>query len=252
MAAGDRIQLTYDPQRRYHPRNKPRRHTGFDIVFEDRYLIVVLKPAELLTVPTPHGETNTLVDRVSAYVRHVGGARGAYTVHRLDRGVSGLLVLGKTRQIAQTLRDQFALRKPEREYVAVVAGHLRPTAGTFESLLATDRHLNRFSTEDAKIGQRAVTHYRVLQTLVDATLVRVWLETGRRNQIRVHFAEAGHPVLGDRRYEPELAAHRRWPHLRLALHARQLGFEHPVTRRHLRFTAPLPREMERFLRQEGT
>ncbi|MCU0982066.1 MAG: RNA pseudouridine synthase, partial [Pirellulaceae bacterium] len=201
------------------------------------------------TVPTRRGETNTLVDKVSEYVRHVAGERQAFVAHRLDRGVSGLLVLGKTREISQAIRDQFALHKPEREYMAIIAGILDQDQGTFESLLATDRDLNRFSTEDAEIGQRAVTHFRVMKRLTDATLVRVWLETGRRNQIRVHFAEAGHPVLGDPRYEPRRAVHPRWRSKRLALHARQLGFDHPVTGKHLRFVSPLPVEMERFLRQ---
>src|SRR5205085_10943445 len=101
------------------------------------------------------------------------------------------------------------LSKPEREYIALVAGRVENERGTFQSLLATDKDLNRFSTEDEAIGQLAITHYRVISRLADATLVQVRLETGRRNQIRVHFAEAGHPVLGDPRYQPELAAHRR-------------------------------------------
>src|SRR5262249_52015609 len=158
------------------------------------------------------------------YVRHVGKARGAYSVHRLDRGVSGLLVFGKTPEIVRQLKDQFAASKPEREYVAIVAGQMRQQHGTFESLLATDKDLTRFSTDDETIGQLAITTFRVVKMLGAATLVQVRLETGRRNQIRVHFAEAGHPVLGDPRYEPERAAHRRWPHKRLALHARLLGF----------------------------
>ena len=249
VEAGDRVQLQYDPHQRYHPLNKPRRNLGFEIVFEDPHLIVVVKPPELLTVPTLKGEKHTLVDKVSEYVRHVSGGRQVFTAHRLDRGVSGLLVLGKTLEMSQAIRDQFALHKPEREYAAIVAGQVEQPEGTFDSLLATDRDLNRYSTDDEEIGQRAITHFRVLQGWPDATLVRVWLETGRRNQIRVHFAEAGHPVLGDPRYEPVLAAHRRWRYKRLALHARQLGFDHPVTRQHLRFTAPLPIEMERFIRQ---
>jgi 23S rRNA pseudouridine1911/1915/1917 synthase len=248
IEAGDRVTLKYDPHQRYHPKNKPRRNLGFELVFEDRYLVVVVKPPELLTVPTRGGETNTLVHKVSEYVRHVAGRREAFTAHRLDRGVSGLLVLGKTLEISQAIRDQFALHKPEREYVAIVAGRLKPQEGTFESLLATDRDLNRFSTDDEDIGQLAITHFRVLKRLRDATQVQVWLETGRRNQIRVHFAEAGHPVLGDPRYKADLATHRHWPYKRLALHARTLGFDHPVTRQSLRFTSPLPVEMERFLR----
>lgn len=249
LEEGDRVVLCYDAHQRYHRKNKPRRHLGFEIIFEDRDLIVVLKPAELLTIPTRRGESNTLVHKVTAYVRHVGGGQKVFTAQRLDRGVSGLLVLGKSLEVAEALRDQFAMHKPEREYVALVAGELDDDQGTFESLLATDKNLKRFSTDDEQIGQRAVTHFRVTRRLGDATLVQVWLETGRRNQIRVHFADAGHPILGDPRYEPRLAAHRRWPHKRLALHARTLGFDHPVTGQHLRFTSPLPAEMERFVKR---
>jgi 23S rRNA pseudouridine1911/1915/1917 synthase len=246
-AVGDEVEVRFDARQIYHPRKQPRQNIGFEIVFEDRHLIVVNKPPELLTVPTIRGETNTLVAKVSEYVRHVSGGKLAYTAHRLDRGVSGLLVLGKTMEISQQLRDQFALHKPEREYAALVAGNLRNDQGTFNTLLATDKDLNRFSTDDEEIGQRAITHYEVAKRLKGMTFVSVWLETGRRNQIRVHFAEAGHPVLGDPRYEPQLAAHRWWPYKRLALHARKLGFDHPITGQHLRFESPLPAEMVRIL-----
>jgi 23S rRNA pseudouridine1911/1915/1917 synthase len=250
LAAGDRVELKYDPHQRYHPTNKPRRNLGFEVVFEDRHLLVVNKPAGLLTVPTRREETNTLVAKVAEYVKHVGKGRGAFTVHRLDRGVSGLLVLGKTQEIVRQLKDQFAESKPEREYVAIVAGHLKQRQGTFETHLATDKDLNRFSTDDVEIGQLAITHFRVVAHLEGATLVQVRLETGRRNQIRVHFAEAGHPILGDERYRPDLSAHPRWPHDRLALHARLLGFTHPITREPLLFEAPLPAEMDAFLRAD--
>jgi 23S rRNA pseudouridine1911/1915/1917 synthase len=248
-AAGDCVLLRYDPHRRYHPLPALARNPGFDIVFEDGYLIVVNKPAALLTVPTARGETNTLLEKASQYVRHSTKqkSRQAYMCHRLDRGVSGLLVLAKSAEISQKLRDQFAMSKPEREYAALVAGHVAAEAGTFQTLLATDKNLTRFSTADEEIGQLAITHYRVVKHVDEATLVKVWLETGRRNQIRVHFAEAGHPVLGDPRYRPDEAVHRRWPYKRLALHARLLGFVHPVTGKSLRFESPLPAEMDRFL-----
>ena len=247
LAPGDRVELRYDPRQRYHPKPKPRRHLGFGIVFEDKHLIVVDKPAELLTVPTRRQETNTLLHKVEAYVRHVGKARGAFPVHRLDRGVSGLLVLGKSADVMRQIKDEFAAHKPEREYVAIVAGRVQDQSGTFESLLATDKDLNRFSTDDESIGQLAITHYRVIAHLDRATVVQVRLETGRRNQIRVHFAEAGHPVLGDPRYQPQLAQHPRWRYRRLALHARLLAFVHPLTGQELRFESPLPIEMETFL-----
>ena len=246
VKAGDRIVLKYDPQQRYRAENKPRNNLGFELIFEDKHLIVVNKPADMLTVPTMHGEENTLVNFVSTYIKHRGGRR-AFTAHRLDRGVSGVLVLGKSQEVSDKLRDQFAERKPEREYVAIVAGAVKKKEGTFKSLLATDKNLNRFSTKNAEIGQVAITHYRIVQPLDDATLVAVWLETGRRNQIRVHFSEAGHPVLGDPRYRAELAIHPRWPWPRIALHARLLGFTHPINGQPLRFETPLPHEMEKFL-----
>jgi 23S rRNA pseudouridine1911/1915/1917 synthase len=248
LAAGDRVELRYDANQRYHAKPRPRRSLGFEIVFEDKHLVVVNKPAELLTVPTRRGETNTLLDKVDVYVRHVMKGRGGFAVHRLDRGVSGLLVFGTSQEIVRQLKDQFAASKPEREYVAIVAGEMRQKQGTFESLLATDKDLKRFSTDDETIGQLAITHYRVVAVLDDATLVQVRLETGRRNQIRVQFADADHPVLGDPRYKSDIAQHPRWPYQRLALHARLLGFEHPFTGQPLRLEAPLPTEMERFLK----
>jgi 23S rRNA pseudouridine1911/1915/1917 synthase len=248
LAAGDQVELRYDANQRYHPKPKPRGNLGFAIVFEDNHLIVVDKPADLLSVPTRRQETNTLMHKVDAYVRHIAKGRGAFSVHRLDRGVSGLLVFGKTQEMVRQLKDQFAASKPEREYVAIVAGHMKQKQGTFESLLATDKDLNRFSTDDESIGQLAITHYRAIAHLDGATLMQVRLETGRRNQIRVHFAEAGHPVLGDPRYQPELAQHPHWHHKRLALHARLLGFTHPISGQSLRLESPLPAEMERFLR----
>lgn len=246
LRPGDRIEVRFEEQRRYVPLPPPRRQRGFTIVYEDRHLIVVDKAPELLTVPTPSGERNTLIDRVRDYVRR-GGARGAFKVHRLDRGVSGLLVFGKSPEVADRLTDQFAARKPERRYVAIVAGRLAEPTGEFRSYLATDKALNRFSTDDTEIGQYAETHYRVAADDEDTTLVDVWLATGRRNQIRVHFAEAGHPVLGDPRYAPETARHPRWRHTRLALHAQTLGFEHPITHQPIRCEARLPEEMRRFL-----
>lgn len=245
LLAGDRVDLRYDPNQRYHPKKKSRAKLGFELLFEDRSLLIVNKPADLLTVPTPRGESDTLLSRVSEYCRRTGSRR-AWPVHRLDRGVSGLLAFGKSAEVAQQIRDQFAMHKPEREYLAIVAGRVEERKGTIESFLATDKALNRYSTDDEEIGQLAITHYEVADYLKDATLVRVWLETGRRNQIRVHFSEAGHPVLGDPRYSIDLARHPLWRYRRIALHARRLGLEHPVTGKPLRFESALPAEMEWF------
>jgi 23S rRNA pseudouridine1911/1915/1917 synthase len=200
----------------------------------------------LLTVPTPHREPHTAISQLNHLLRRHDASAEAFCVHRLDRGVSGLLVFAKSLAIAQALRDQFAERKPQRRYVAFVAGRVQPPKGTIRSYLATDKDLNRYSTKDPTAGQLAVTHYQVVESWADATLVAVRLETGRRNQIRVHFAEMGHPVLGDRRYRKDEAAHAAWPYRRLALHAESLGFSHPVTGQSLEFYAPLPPEFERL------
>lgn len=249
LLTGDHVQVRFEVGRRYHERPRPRMQHGFTVVYEDRNLIVVDKAPELLTVPTERNEPNTLVGLVDEHVRRAKSGKGAFPVHRLDRGVSGLLVLGKTKEIADQIRDQFAARKPERKYVAIVSGLLAQTEGEFCSYLATDKSLNRYSTDDEEIGQYAATHYRVEEHFAETTFVEVWLETGRRNQIRVHFSEAGHPVLGDPRYQPELANHHDWPYKRIALHAKTLGLEHPVTGAPLKCDSQLPREMVSFIVQ---
>jgi 23S rRNA pseudouridine1911/1915/1917 synthase len=195
-------------------------------------------------VPTDRGETNTLLDRVGEYLRHKRGVRQAFVVHRLDRGVSGLMLFAKNRDVAQQLQELFRTRAISRTYLAVVSGTMENASGTFQSHLATAENLDRFSTANGREGELAVTHYRVLKQLPDVALVEVKLETGRRNQIRVHFAEAGHPVLGDERYGGANARRAPWSEHRLALHAERLDFVHPQTRKKLALRSPLPKEFE--------
>jgi len=250
VAAGDVIQVDYDKERRYKEIPKARKSNVFDLIFEDDYLLVVDKKAGYLTVPTEHREPNTLVGALSVYLTRGGSRRKLVSIiHRLDRDTSGLLVFGKDEKTAELIRQQFAARKPMREYIAIVAGLLPEKSATFRSNLYTDQFLNQRSTKDEDKGKLAITHYKVVEELQDTTVVSVTLETGRRNQIRVHFAETGHPVLGDVRYKTELAAHPKWRWKRLALHAAVLGFEHPVTRKKLVFKSPQPAEFSQFMRQ---
>lgn len=251
--AGARIDVHFDPGRRYREAAAVRPGQP-GVVWEDRHLVVVEKQAGVLTVPTLRGERDTLVHRVARYFSRGRTPQRAFVVHRLDRDTSGLLVFARTDALAQALKRQFASHKPEREYAAIVAGRVGPDSGTFRSYLATDEDLDEVSSEDPGGGRLAITHFEVVERLRDATFVRVRLETGRRNQVRVHFADAGHPVLGDTRYSRERARHPAWRHPRLALHARTLGFEHPITRREVRVTTDLPPEIQEFLeatRQRG-
>jgi 23S rRNA pseudouridine1911/1915/1917 synthase len=243
---GDTVEARYDSHRKYHPKPKAWKDDAFAIVHEDDEILVVNKSAGVLTVAANPGEKNTLVSAIEKYFVHRGIRSRPYVVHRLDRDVSGLLVFGKNSKAGLAIQNQFENRKPEREYAAIVHGVV-PNRGKFESHLATTRNLQRYSTEDPDEGELAITHFELIKVVRSASWVRVWLETGRRNQIRVHFAEAGHPVLGDQRYEPDLSAHPRWYAKRLALHAATLGFDHPTTGKRMRFQALLPGAMRTFI-----
>ncbi len=259
----DRVGVRFDPERRYREKPPERATHGFNVVFLDDQVVVVNKDAGLLTVPTAREERNTLVDRLSAHLaKGRSDKRRVSVVHRLDRETSGLLVFGRTPADARALIAEFAARKPERQYAALVAGRIEADGDEIRSHLATDRALNQKSVDQRSgrpggnggglgPGELAITHFEVEQRFADATLIKVWLETGRRNQIRVHMAERGHPVLGDQRYRPERAAHPAWPYERLALHARVLGFRHPADGKRLRFEAPLPGEFAEFVRRSG-
>lgn len=252
---GDIVSVTFDPQCRYREKwlgkfqEKETQENfqcqTFKIIYEDDYLIVVDKQAGILTVPTERKEPRTLVDEVS---RYLGQKQRALVVHRLDRETSGLLVFAKQSEIAGALQDQLRVRAPEREYLALVAGRMEQESGTYESYLVTSKRLSQHSVTTPGHGEYAMTHFLVDQILFETTLVRVKLDTGRRNQIRVHLAEAGHPIIGDRRYRPNMTKHDDWPHTRLALHAHVLGFQHPVTGKDLRFVSPMPRSFQIFIR----
>ena len=247
--AGQRLDVKWEAGRRY--REKPRERTSreFIVVYEDKYLIVVNKRAGVLSVPTDRREDDTLVHAVAKHFsRGERITHRAWIVHRLDRDTSGLLVFARTEAIAAAIKDQFEARKPEREYVTIVAGTVQEDAGTMRSFLVTNDDLDQYSTRVPGEGKLAITHFRVQERLRGATLLLVNLETGRRNQIRVHFAERGHPVLGDVRYKSTQAAHPGWQEKRLALHARTLVFRHPVTGNELRLTADTPACFAHFVR----
>ncbi len=221
------------------------RSRAFTLVYEDDDVIVVDKAAGILTVPTPRRERATLVDEVSRYLsRGPRITKAAVIVHRLDRETSGLVVFGKHRRAADVLMQRWG--DHQRHYAAIVAGSVVDDQGTIRSKLVTDaRSLDRRSSADGS-GEDAVTHFTVQARVDGATLLDVVLETGRRNQIRVHLAERRHPILGDDRYGG-LGRHRRWDDRLLALQARTLAFPQPRTDAPLRFELPLAPAFRRFL-----
>ncbi len=229
-------------------RPKARKVAGrLRVLHEDRYVIVVDKPAGLLTLPTPERERDTLLDRVSRYLvlRH-GGRPYAGVVHRLDKDTSGALAFAKSVEAVRAFQDLFRAHDIERQYLAVVEGVVPRESGTIDLALVTDRgDLRRGVARHFGEGRRAVTHYRVVERFGPvATLVACWLETGRTHQIRIHLAEMGHPVVGDLVYRPKEQPRCKAKFHRQALHAQTLGFVHPLTKESIRVEAPLPTDME--------
>ena len=227
LAAGDVVEVTGKSPR------VPPLPPGLRVVHEDDDLIVVDKPARLLTIATERERERTVYAHLTARMRARMPRARVFIVHRLDRDASGLLVFATSPEAKRSLQAQFAAHTVERRYVAVVEGRL--DAGGVSNRLVDDAPGRVRATHDRARGRPAATRWRVLRHGARHTVLEVWLETGRRNQIRVHLAGLGHPIAGDAAY-----GSRADPFHRLALHAHVLGFDHPRTGDRMRFAAPHP------------
>jgi 23S rRNA pseudouridine1911/1915/1917 synthase len=206
------------------------------LVFEDEQVIVVEKPAGLLTMATDTEKSKTVYAVLRAYLNEKKHPEKLFIVHRLDREASGLLVFAKTPEAQKRLQDQFKDHSAGRRYIVVVEGRVKRDDFTIRSYLAENAAYRVYSTPNKKVGRLAVTHARVLKRNPKTTLLEVRLETGRKHQIRVHLAEWGHPIVGDKNYGTGFN-----PIRRLALHAAQLEFKHPATGKVTRFQAAYPK-----------
>jgi 23S rRNA pseudouridine1911/1915/1917 synthase len=223
------------------------------VLYEDEQLIVVDKPPGMVVHPSAGHSSGTLVNALLSHCSGLSGIGGKLRpgiVHRLDKLTSGILVASKTDEAHLSLAEQFARHDVERCYLTVVAGKLT-SDGTFDTRHGRHpRDRKRYSGRVER-GKRAVTHYRVLALLRGASLVEATLETGRTHQVRVHFAEGGHPVLGDPVYgrppRDRVARDEASKLGRQALHARVLGFTHPTSGQRLRFASPPPPDMQRLI-----
>jgi 23S rRNA pseudouridine1911/1915/1917 synthase len=225
-------------------------HGRLSILHEDAYVLIVNKPAGILTLPTVDRERDTLLARASRYLalRH-GGRPYAGIIHRLDKDTSGALALARSPQSLRAFQKLFKSHDIERQYLAVVEGLVRRESGTIDLPLVPDRgDLRRGVAREPDTGRRAVTHYRVIERFGSiATLLACWLETGRTHQIRIHLAEIGHPVVGEPVYRSRDAARSKARFHRQALHAQTLGFRHPVTDEDVCVEAPLPSDLAALL-----
>lgn len=215
-----------------------------DIVFEDPYLLVIDKHPGLLSMSN-NSRQQTVQTVLNRYLEKGGGRNTSHLVHRLDRDTSGLMVYAKDVQTQQSLINGWQQLVTDRRYLALVDGEPGQSRGRIQSWLTEDKKFVTHSSPVDNGGKYAVTHYNVLASSNGCSLVECELETGRKNQIRVHMADLGHPVVGDRKYGSDED-----PMRRLGLHAYMLCFTHPVTGKHLRFETPVPYCFEKLLNGE--
>ncbi|WP_286354092.1 pseudouridine synthase [Geothrix oryzae] len=257
LKVGDKVKVAFDPEQTYEvlPPARKLQAGPYETLWEDTHLLFVFKPAGLLTVPAEKPGEPSLAEAITESYRRRGFKRfNLYIVHRLDRFTSGVLVFAKTPEALHGLKKHFELHRLQRVYFAILVGELPENSGTLAGHLIEHAKSLKMSVATVRKGpgggkrmpagaKEAVTHYRVIERLPGHTVVEVKLETGRRNQIRVQFADRGYPLLGDQVYGVES------PLLdRQALHAELLGFKHPVTEEQVTVTAPMPADMEAALK----
>lgn len=211
-----------------------------NVIFEDEHLLVVVKSSGLLTVATKNEKEETAQAHLNSYLKSKGEER-VHVVHRLDRECSGVMLFAKSFEVRELLKESFAEHDIDRVYVALIEGMMPEPSGTIRTYLVEEQNYKVRSTESAIRGKLAVTHYRTVKSSPRYSMLEVTLETGRKNQIRVHLSESGHPILGDAAY-----GNGSDPIGRLALHARVLGFVHPMTGRKMRFESPIPDAFSRL------
>jgi len=232
------------------------------IAFEDQHLVVVDKPAGMVVHPAVGNITGTLVNALLHHCRGqlsgINGVARPGIVHRIDKDTSGLLVVAKSDAAHEGLAAQFAAHSVHRRYIAVCAGHPSPSEGTVDARIGrsdADRKKMTVLPNNSSRGKSAVTHYKVIGRLDDAAVIECRLETGRTHQVRVHCASIGHPLLGDPAYgrtpKPLRPLLERLGFARQALHAAELGFQHPVTGEMVQFRSNLPQDMAELIDQLG-
>ena len=210
------------------------------IVYEDKDIIVIEKSEGILSMastPKQYCVKNVLDEYFEK--RHFKCT--AHVVHRLDRETSGLMIYAKNIETAKILEDNWHDMVYDRRYIAVLCGKVEKEGGTIQSWLRESKSFVTYSSPTDNGGKLAITHYHRLRYTDDFSLVEMKLETGRKNQIRVHMADLGNPVAGDRKY-----GNGRDPLHRLALHAYRLNFYHPITREQMQFETPIPRDFLKF------
>lgn len=236
LQAGDEVKV--NTSRQFQVFSNPR----LKIVYEDADIIVVEKGYGLLSVGTDRKSEGTAYWLLREWVKRVDPRQKVFIVHRLDQHTSGLMLFAKTVQAKEAMQHNWNNMVLERRYVAVTEGIPDPAEGSIHSYLAENAAHEVYSTTDPNEGKEALTRYTTLKTRGNRALVELQLETGRKNQIRVHLADIKCPISGDRRYGSGTS-----PIHRLALHAQTLRFIHPISRHDMNFTSAIPAAFARLV-----
>ncbi len=252
--AGEKVEIHFPEPK---PAAAQPEEIPLDILFEDKSLLVVNKPAGLVVHPAAGHEEHTLVNALLHHCQGslsgIGGVARPGIVHRLDKETSGCLVVAKNDETHIALSEQFANRVVKKVYHAIVCGEVPRDAGEIHAAIARHpTHRKRMAVQDDSDGRAAHTSYRVLEKLKCATYVEVQIHTGRTHQVRVHFQHLGHPVVGDDTYgstkNKRLKELANYAAPRVLLHAKELSFVHPRTQKLVKFSAPLPDDFKLALK----
>ncbi len=239
LRSGESIDVSIPPP--VESRIKPE-EIKLDILYEDGDLLVVNKPPGMVVHPAPGSRSRTLVNALLAHCKNLSGIGGVMKpgiVHRIDKDVSGLLVVAKTDLSHQGLAGQFKEKTASRVYVAVVKGVVQLDNGIIDLPIGRSERDRKKMAVNFEHSKEAVTRYKVLERFKSASILEVTLGTGRTHQIRVHLSYIGHPILGDIKYGTKNEAI-----TRPALHAKSLAFIHPVTNKAMKFTTELPKDIK--------
>lgn len=218
-----------------------RNETSLDIIYEDKEIIVINKPCGLLSEKAGHEDQKTAYYMVKQYLSHK--KENVYLVHRLDQYTSGVLMFVKTKKLYDLLTHDWNRYVKIRGYIAIVEGQMKRTKGTIENYLAESKTQIVYITSRDK-GKKAITHYKQIKANKKYTMLEIHLETGRKNQIRVHLSSIKHPIIGDKKY-----GSRSNPIQRLGLHAHEFMFIHPMTHKEMRFVSKTPESFDKLFKK---
>lgn len=215
---------------------------GLKIIYEDKDIIVIDKEEGILSISTDKEKVKTAYHSLSAYVKAEDPRNRIFVLHRLDRETSGLMMFARSQAVQEKMQKNWDRMVTERTYLAVVEGKVEREEDTIVSYLwENKKSMKMHSTQDPEEGEKAITHYRRMKWNDSFSMLHVKLDTGKKNQIRVHLQDIGHPIVGDSKYGSKIK-----PIGRMGLHACELAFIHPTTGKEMYFSTPIPKKFSRL------